>query len=709
MVDEVVAPPTTAPLELPPRDGQEGETPQAELDLVKKLSDEYKVARAFDRPAHKAIARDRKYASGIATADWAVSANLLGSYIDILVSFIYARNPKVGIRPAEQTGQAAQRDRQLFAKTLQIVTQRLWKDGKLKKCMKRVVRSGFSNGIGWFKAVMLFDTLKDPVVEHDLNDVRDNLQRVRAAEEALFEPDPPGPQISREAKLKELELHMEGLTAKLEIVLRKGMAIDFVPSEQLQVWVDVRDIDDYLESCCIANEIYVLKSEVRAKFPRLTEEDLRTATTYYQKAPQNYGERDTAGPSAPMGIELAGQDTQGFGTVTEASQFSTSQSYAGVNSDASGRPTEYAKIIEAWDRRDNHVKTMLEGCKKWAKEPYTPQFASSRFFPYFKVDFFPVDGERFPQSLTWRLMKLQDEYGSVRSNGRLTRQRSIPATLFNAAQIEEQDMTKISTSTQAEFVGVKPQDPASDLRTLFAEKPMPRVDPDLFDTSQIIGDMEKLSGVQEALQTSQTVQKTATQADIEQSGFAARTTAERDCVEEALSDFARYTAELALQGLVRKDVVKIAGPLAFWPEGLPLEAITSLLDIDIEAGSTGRPNTAQEREAWITILPLVKELIMLILQTQGTPMAQAYTELLRETLTRFDDRIDIERFLPGIATDPMGAPMPPDPLMGARGPDGLPMLPAPEGVPGALPGAPPSAEVLPPVPELTAPELTPPV
>jgi hypothetical protein len=709
-MDEVITPPATAPLELAdPTKGKEGDP--TELELAKKLLDEYKVARAFDRPAHRMIARDRRYASGVATADWAVSANLLGSYIDILVAFIYARNPKTSIRPAEQTGQAAQRERQLFSQTLQIVVQRLWKDGKLKKCMKRVVRAGYSVGTGWFKAVMLFDTANDPVIEHELNDLRDNIDAVRAAEEALFDPEngsDDDPQLDREGKIRELELLIEGLTAKVEVVLRKGMAIDFVPSEQLQVWVDVRDIDDYLESCCIADEIFILKNEVLARFPRLTANDLTTATIYYQKAPQEYGARDAAGPDGPAGIELAGLDgTMATGTV--ASQYSTSQAYAGVNTDATGRATEYCKIIEAWDKRDNHIKTLVEGIKKWAKEPFVPQFATSRFYPYFKVDFFPVDGERFAQSLTWRLSKLQDEYGGTRSNFRLTRQRAIPATLFNSAQIEEQDMKKIVAATQDEFVGVKPRDTDIDFNKLFAPKPTPAVDVGLFDTSMIIGDMEKLSGVQEALQTSQTVDKTATQAEIEQSGFAARTTAARDCVEETLSEFARYTAELALQALTYNDVVKIAGPLAFWPEGLPIEAITSLLDIDIEAGSTGRPNTAAERDAWIQIEPMLERLIPMIIQLQGTPLGMALIEIVRETLARFDDRIDIERFLPGIANGAPGLLQPIDPVMGARGPTGAPMAPpiegevepAPPGMPGSEAAA--AVEVLPENPQLAPP------
>lgn len=687
MADEI----TPAPLELGPTEPSKpsaDDVDPTERQLVDQLMGEYKTARAFDRPHLNQIARDRRYASGIQGREAAVNANLLGSYIDILVAFLYARNPKVSIRPAEQTGKAAQRERQLFAKTLQIVVQRMWNDGKLKKCMKRVVRAGLSVSTGWWKAAMRVETETDPIIESELNDIRDNLERIAGLEEEILDPDS-APPLTKEAKVAELELQIEGLEAKVEIVVRKTMAIDYIRSDQMVVWLDVDNVDDYLESACLADEIFVPYDEVLGRFPRITTADLKSATAYYQKAPTQYSGDEAYSPGA-VGERIGDIDPHG-----DASAYTTNENYVGsyagsAATETSGKKVKFVKVIEAWDRRDQHIKTMIEGLHKWAREPFTPRYATSRFYPYFKVDFFPVDGERWAQSLTLRLYKLQDEYAGTRSSFRTTRQRSIPGTLFNSGMIEADDMQKIKNAAHDEFIPVKPRDVGVDMRTLFVEKPQPDIDPMLFETAPIIGDMEKLSGVQEALQTSQTVQKTATQADIEQSGFAARTTAERDCVEESLSEFARYTAELALGALTYQDVRKIAGPLAVWPENMPVDYITTMLEVDIEAGSTGRPNTTQEREAWATVFPEIKELVGLIIQTQGTPLATAYTELLRETLARFDDRIDIERFLPGIVTDDPMSLAAPDPLgMTFQG------MPPQPGAPG-MPGMPPPDALPPP-------------
>src|SRR5690606_28653955 len=99
------------------------------------------------------------------------------------------------------------------------------------------------------------------------------------------------------------------------------------------------------------------------------------------------------------------------------------------------------------------------------------------------------------------------------------------------------------------------------------------------DRRRIVDDMEKISGVQEALQSSSTPRKTATQADIEQSGFAARTSADRDTVEMVLDEIAQYTAEVALQAIPLEEAQRIAGPNAFWPHGMDIEDLLTMVEI----------------------------------------------------------------------------------------------------------------------------------
>src|SRR6185437_14824460 len=72
-------------------------TPQ-ESALVKKWLRKIAAGRKYDEPARKQYALDRRQARG--DSGYEVDANLVGTYIDILGSFLYARDPDVSVRPA---------------------------------------------------------------------------------------------------------------------------------------------------------------------------------------------------------------------------------------------------------------------------------------------------------------------------------------------------------------------------------------------------------------------------------------------------------------------------------------------------------------------------------------------------------------------------------------------------------------------------------
>jgi len=80
-------------------DGEDG-IPEGEIELVKKTVKEYETARAFDKNQRHRYARDRRYAAGTSNPTWASDANIIGAYINIIASFLYAKDPDVSARPA---------------------------------------------------------------------------------------------------------------------------------------------------------------------------------------------------------------------------------------------------------------------------------------------------------------------------------------------------------------------------------------------------------------------------------------------------------------------------------------------------------------------------------------------------------------------------------------------------------------------------------
>lgn len=620
--------------------GKEDPDIQVEMKLVKKYFKCYEDARKFDENFRKQIAIDRRYAAGTSDLSWAVTTNIIGAYIDILVALLYARDPDVSCSKTPQVDESGTAQLEDFPRTLEIVISHLWKRGKLKKACRKAVRSVLSNGEGWLK-VLLIDS-KQPqaeTYETELNDAREMHARLVAQQQMLEDPQCSADELDiRKAEVASL---MVSLEKKLELAISQMLVIDYVPTENVQVSTDVSQVSEYLDANWIGNEKYIKWEDALADFPRLSDEDLKSAKVYYQKGPKEMTTRDIDNV-LPQGM-LTAESAQAF--VTSTSQQNESK---------------FIRAIEIWDRTDKTIRTIIEGCDKWAKEPFNDPYPKSRFYPYFYFAFYEVDGERHPQSLAWRLYKLQDEYSSTRSNFRLMRERSIPAVLFNASAIDKTEADKLSNAKIQELVALRPTNPNAKLSDIFAPKPVAPIDPRIYDPSMILSDMERISGVQEALSAAMSSPgnpKTATEANIQQTGTNARTGADRDAEEEMLTELAQATAEMALQAIPIGEAQRICGPKAFWPYGMDIEDLFTMSEVEIEAGSTGKPRQGSDQQTWTQLLPILQSYIQQInsAMAQGDlPLVMALTNVIKETMLRFGDESDPERFIP--QAPPPGSP-----------------------------------------------------
>jgi len=72
-----------------------------------------------------------------------------------------------------------------------------------------------------------------------------------------------------------------------------------------------------------------------------------------------------------------------------------------------------------------------------------------------------------------------------------------------------------------------------------------------------------------------------------------------------------------------------------------------MVDMRVRAGTTGAPDKIEQQETWTKVMPIVQNLVAQI--TQISAMGGDYAPfeaLLRETVNRFDERLDVEQFLP---------------------------------------------------------------
>ncbi len=589
-------------------------------------------ARQHDEQARKTYAEDRKYAAG--KTDWLVDTNIIGSILEVLTAFIYAKDPDVSVRPSSSVGSSRLPQMTMVAKTIEIVLSRQLKQARLKSQAKRWLRSAMTVGVGWLKAGMATTMKPDPVMEREINSLQANLAALDVAQGVLAAGDARDEDEAR----AEIRAKITACQAKLERESATGAIIDFMAAEDVLTAPECGEVENYLQAPWNAFDNYKTREEAWA----LCDWEDTQANRDLFKSANLYVQRERTGEQ--------GQE----GTVASTRYF---QAAADAEAEFG-----FVKVVEIWSLTDGVVYTLVEGVKKWLRQPYAPR-TGARFYPHFLLAFHYVDALRHPQSDVSQLRKLQDEYGSTRSKLSEHRRRSVPGVLYDKTVLTKDSMEAITGNELSQYVGVETSN-GQPIGTALFPKPYAPIDPSLYDTSVTRSDMEKVSGAQDAQQGSVTVEKTLGEAEIQNSGFMARTGARKDALEDALSELCEYLAQLNLQVTTTEDAVRLAGPEAVWVQ-LSVEEALTMFTIEVKAGSTGKPQKNIDKQTWATLLPLMQAMIDKIGQARVLGhewAAKPWISLLRETAARLDDRIDVDAMLPVPPPAPPPAPPQPTPV-----------------------------------------------
>lgn len=560
-----------------------------------------------------------------------VNVKLILATLKTLVPHIYARNPDVSVKPAESVTPDRYQVTQSFARTCEIVVDREFLDGHLKQQAKRVVRSVLQYGLGWLKVGFQTTTRQDPLIMRQIEDSRTELERLEYVIAQVKDDDTN--QEQNEARRAELVDILKGLEAKVNVLVAKGFTFDMVSSKDVFVPPSLAEILDYRWSPWIIHRLWYKPDEACQVFS-LTKEQVGKATLFESREPSAVAQQVNNSLETKKGAE------------------------------------GWVAAYEIWDKQDGVIRTMLDGYECWVRPPYAPTLTAQRFYSLFMLGFNFVDGEFMPVPDVEGWLELQEEYNRTRSAYAEFRKRSIPFRIFNEGIIDGDTAKKLINAESNEMVGIKapPEVPVSNL---VAVAEVPPIDPRLYDTAPIRNDLDTVSGVQDAARGPVFQAKTATEAEIQQSGLVTRLTDPQDAIEDFVGEIARYVIEVGIQAFDLSDAQRIAGPSAVWPK-LSKDEAYHLLDIDIRPGTSGRPNLLREQQAWAALLPVVQQMMLQIAEMEAkglVPIANCLKELLRETFRRADERLDPDKFVPAL-------------------PAAQPTQPATTGAPGNVTGQP---------------------
>ena len=530
-----------------------------------------------------------------------VRTNLIFSTLATLIPYIYAKNPDISVSPSESVEQGKYKAIRAFSKTLEVVLRRcVIVDGKLKKRAKSTIRSVLTTGVGWIKAAYQREYRKDPIIQGRIADAQDNIARIEILVKKMK--DNGENSSNHDAHRAELQQQMAALEQQVEVKAAEGMVYDRVLTEDIFVLDDsIKDFDNYLQADAISHRVWFKESKYEDTFGKKPPTD---ATTYKQP-------KDDDGSSGTEKYD------------------------------------KWYAVHEIWDRTSQTVFTKCEGSLTWCREPYQPQ-SGERWYPFFGLAYNLVDGQFEPLPDTILYKELQFEYNLTRTNFAEHRKEHLPGFAFRkGGGLTEGDVDRLINRKINEAIPVE-GDPNRPISDDLMELGGSNIDPLVYDVSPIQRDLDLMAGLTDASRSVLTTAKTLGEAEILRESMMSRTAERQDINEDWMQEICQFTAEILIQELTIQQVQRISGPGASWPQ-MTKEEIFDMVRIDIRAGSTGKPNKEKERQQWIEFMPTFQEMALKVIemrQAGNTDLANAMTEMMKETLRRFDERLDIDTFIP---------------------------------------------------------------
>lgn len=557
---------------------------------------------------YKRFAENRRALRGFDTSDTNQKAklrvNLHFANLAAMRPQVYAKDPEYTVQPSVGVPDDQRAAVRLFGETAEAVLEKQLVSGcRLKRRSKRILTSAYTNAIGWWKLCWQ-DGEKSPIITNRIRDIQDNIARIEQQQKALTDATAGA---DHERQMAELKQTLAGLQVQSEVRIGRGLTLDFVNPEDLLVLDrSIFEIQDYERAEKLAHRVWMTRDQYRRAFG------------YSPDRAKVYRSRADGGQQA---AQSAGQGDKG---------------------------DDLLMVFEVWDQGSNRVHTVCMGDDGLCRESYSPDWTGERWIPFFLLLWNEVDGAFLPPSDVELTDEVVREYNRTRQALEDDRRDARPFTVVRkGGSLTQSDVENIRNRKGNDIImveGVGGQPIGNDIQSVA----LGRVDPMVYDTAQARQDMEMLVGGGDAARGAVLKAKTATEAEILSQGLRGRSAERTDVIEDLLSEVGTYALEVLLRKLTLQEVQKIAGPEAQWPQ-LSVEDVLRNVSVSVRGGSTGKPDHLQEQDRWTKLLPVIKDTVREIVEVRKAgqeQLAQLAMALLKETLRRFDERFEVEQYLP---------------------------------------------------------------
>lgn len=523
-----------------------------------------------------------------------------------------------------------------------------------KPMMKMTVRRTIVAGVGYVKLGFQRAMKMAPEVETKIADMTQRLATIQRLSDDIAD----GELHRDDPEAEQLKLAIQGLMNEPQIIVREGLTFDYPESTAIIPDKKTKSLRGFLGADWVTQEFMLSPEEIQEVYGVDVGTSYRSYSADGDRSSDNYG-----GPD--------GDDTEGRGL---------------------------GAVWETYSRVDGLVYVSCDGYPDFLREPAPPDDYLDRFWPWFPMMLNEGynDKDIYPKSDIDLLRDMQLELNRARQGLREHRKANRPKMVAPAGVLEENDKEKLRTHPANALIEINALQPGQKAEDVLMALKMPPIDPALYDTNGTFEDLLRVLG-QDQASMGQTTSATATEAAVAQSSQHTDLASSIDDQDDLLTELAAAGGKMLMLNVTAQTVQKVIGPGAVWPE-LTKEDVVENLYLEVQAGSTGRPNKQQEIQNAQILFPMLQRVPGI------SPEWMA-----RELIKRMDDRLDItEAFIEGVPSmdainriqGTVATPPPQDPLnpaaqqAQAAGPGpALPTPPAPPPPPpgpgGGSPNAPP--------------------
>lgn len=506
----------------------------------------------------------------------------------------------------EDYQQGTQRRQMLdrIGKTMEILFAQAMREQKpldFKRGMKKVVRRACTTAVGYVKLDFQRETGLPPTVLNGLEDARNRLAHlerlVAEAAEGEIEAD--------DAEIAELREQIASMETQPETIIREGLVVDFPASTRVIPDKLTRSLVGFVGARHVTLEYFYTPDQVRELF------------------------------NHDLGGKYKGYSIDGKGEETNANVVAPDEDLEEDMSTptATGEARGLVCVWEHFDKASGLVYYLADGCKEWLKPPGPPNVMVEDFWPVYALTFNDVEDEAclFPPSDVRALWSQQKAYNDSRQGMIEHRFAARPRWVAAKGSIDE-EASDVLAKLQPMQTGFLNLPTSAKIGDILQSIPISGVDPNLYATSEIFTDTQITAGTS-AANLGGISKATATESAIAANASASADGSGVDDLDDFLTVIARAAGQIMLREMTEETVRRVAGVGAMWPPQTDTDIMEEVF-LEIEAGSTGKPNQAVEVANFEKIVPL-------ILQIPGIKPER----LAKEAIRRLDDRLDPAEFL----------------------------------------------------------------